>query len=267
MPPMPFYLEKGPMFSVIEDYVNADADRAVDTLDTLRIEDATDPGYEELCDLPAFSSTNLGAKPGDPYWVDFRNKWLGKGPSGDAGMMWSNYVGDVDLITRRTMRIALEIALGVDEGAPTVRPPARHWPIDLFWKCGQNWFEGWVTYRRLGTAGDGHVVVVFATPSEGSTIVDRPADSSLLIGGPDYEVGPTSTRDADGNEREAGMRVVTHRHNDATPSFQLEVTPVDATFQVVINPAHYVGREEVVVVRPGEADGGVLAQPRPYLAP
>ncbi len=53
MPPMPYYLEKGPMFSVVEDYLNADTARAVDTLRELRKE-SDDPTYVELWELDAF---------------------------------------------------------------------------------------------------------------------------------------------------------------------------------------------------------------------
>lgn len=264
---MPYYLEKGPMLSVIEDYFNSSDANAVAALRTLRIEDPTDPGFVELFDLPPFASKNLGAKPGPPYWEDFRDKWLGKGVLKAKGMMWSNYEGNVDLITRRTMRNALEVALGVDVDKPVTAIPPRHWPIDLYWKCGQNWFEGWVTYRRFGNeASQGHVVVVFATPSEGSTVVDRPADSPTLKKGADFAIDPTSTRDNQGNERRAGMHVVTYRHNQAQPSFQIEVTPVGQTFEVILNPAKYVGDDGMglVIVRPSEVDGGVLGKPRPY---
>ena len=267
MPPMPYYLEKGPMFSVVEDYFNADDERATAALTMLRIEDPADPGFVELFDMPPFSSTNLTAKPPPPYWQDFRDKWLGKGPDGQAGMMWSNYEGDVDLITRRTMRNALEVALGVDADETVPEHPPRHWPIDLYWKCGQNWFEGWVTYRRFGDQPEqGHVVVVFATPSEGSTVVDRPADSTSLKKGPDFAIDPIGTHDGVGVERTAGMHVITHRHNRAEPSFRIEVMPLGSTFEVVLNPAKYVGVEQegLVMVRPSEVDGGVLATPRPF---
>ena len=152
MPPMPYYLEKGPMFSVVEDYLNADTARAVDTLRELRKE-SDDPTYVELWELGAFGSTNLSAKPPPSYAKDFRDKWLGMGPDPSA-MMWDNYSGDVNGITRLTIRTALEVALGVGKNEPVPDTPPRHWTIDLFWKCGQNWFEGWVTHRRMdsGTA-------------------------------------------------------------------------------------------------------------------
>ncbi len=270
---MPYYLEKGPMFSVIEDYLNADTSRAVDTLRELR-RPAGDPGYLELWQLPVFTSKNLTAKPPPPYADDFRDKWLGMGPNGVADAMWDNYEGDVNGITRLTIRTALEVALGVASDADEVPDvPRRHWPIDLFWKCGQNWFEGWVTHRQFGTAPPGeqesappggHVVVVFATPTEGSTVVDRPADHSLVNPSADFEVNPTSLT-FNGVEREAGLMVVTHRHNEAQPSFAVEVIPIDATFEVRLNPARYVGREDLVIVAPSERDGGVLAVPRPFV--
>jgi hypothetical protein len=189
--------------------------------------------------------------------------------------MWNNYEGDVNGITRLTLRTALEVALGVASDAANVPDvPPRHWPIDLFWKCGQNWFEGWVTHRQLSTGPPasgqtatppgGHVVVVFATPAEGSTVVDRPADHALIHTSADFAEDPTSVL-VKGYLREAGLMVVTHRHNQAQPSWSIEVIPIGETFEVRLNPARYVGREGLVVVAPSERDGGVLATPRPYV--
>jgi hypothetical protein len=270
---MPYYLEKGPMFSVIEDYLNADTSRAVATLRELR-KSPGDPGYLELWQMPAFGSTNLTAKPPPPYADDFRDKWLGMGPNGAADSMWDNYEGDVNGITRLTIRRALEVALGVPfDAAEVPEAPRQHWPIDLFWKCAQNWFEGWVTHRQLSTGPPGggksatprgHVVVVFATPTEGSTVVDRPADHALINPSADFEENPTSTS-INGVVREAGLMVVTHRHNQAQPSWSIDVIPIDSTFEVRLNPARYVGREGLVVVATSERDGGVLAVPRPFV--
>lgn len=221
--------------------------------------------------MPAFRSQNLSAKPPPPYADDFRDKWLGTGPNGAADSMWDNYDGDVDGITRLTIRRALEVSLDVAHNASEVPDdPRQHWPIDLFWKCGQNWFEGWVTHRRLGTGPPGngeprgHVVVVFATPTEGSTVVDRPADHALINPSADFEVNPTSTS-INGVEREAGLMVITHRHNQAQPSWTIDVIPIDSTFEIRLNPARYVGLGGLVTVAPSERDGGVLAVPRPFV--
>jgi hypothetical protein len=278
---MPYYLEKGPMFSVIEDYLNADTSRAVETLRELR-KSPGDQGYLELWEMAAFASKNLTAKPPPPYADDFRDKWLGMGPNGPADSMWDNYEGDVNGITRLTIRRALEVALGVAHTASDVPdPPPQHWPIDLFWKCGQNWFEGWVTHRSLGSGPPGygppgsgppgsgvsgpprgHVVVVFATPTEGSTVVDRPADHQLINPSADFEVDPTGVV---GDERAASLMVITHRHNEAQPSWSIDVIPIDSTFEVRLNPARYVGKDGLVTVAPSERDGGVLATPRPFV--
>jgi hypothetical protein len=107
-------------------------------------------------------------------------------------------------------------------------------------------------------------VVVFATPSEGSTIVDRPADHSLVNPSADFAVDPTSAA-VNAGAREASLMVVTHRHNQAVPSWSIQIRPVASTFEVRLNPARYVGRDGLVVVAPSERDGGVLADPRPYV--
>lgn len=263
MPPMPYYLEKGPMLSVVESYLNSSTSNAVSTLRALRIA-AGAAGHIELWELPPFASSAVAGRPGNPYGHDFRDRWLGKGVS--ATTMWMDYDGDVEDITRQTVRTALEVALGVNADSATVPDqPPRHWPIDLYWKCGQNWFEGWVTHRRFGPGStDGHVVVVFATPSEGSVVVGEPADSPRLKRGADYAKNPTSTL-VNGTESVAGMLVITHARNRATPTSQVRVTRIDTAFPVILNPARYVGDLDVIVVAPGEADGGVLAIPRPYV--
>jgi hypothetical protein len=59
--------------------------------------------------------------------------------------------------------------------------------------------------------------------------------------------------------------VVTHAHNEAQPSWTVEVVPIDSTFAIRLNPARYVGRDGLVTVATAERDGGVLASPRPYV--
>ena len=265
MPPMPYYLEKGPFLSVLESYVNGSGSRSARLLRTLRIPRGS-PGFTELWDLPPFQSTTLQGKPPPSYADDFRAKWCGMGPGQQGATMWLDYEGDVEGITRLTLRTALEVSLGVDADTTEVpESPDRHWPIECFWKCGQNWFEGWVAFRNGGAGPhDGHVSITFCTPSEGSIILDRPADHPRVRQSADFAVNPTSTR-LGGVERKSGLMVVTHRHNRATPSFGMKVTPVGATFEVVLNPTKYVGRDGLVVVAPSEVDGGVLADPRPYV--
>ncbi|MFM7536798.1 MAG: hypothetical protein ACKO91_13540 [Acidimicrobiales bacterium] len=42
---------------------------------------------------------------------------------------------------RETLVRAIEIAFGLAHDQ-VPGPRQTHWPIELFWKCGQAWFEG-----------------------------------------------------------------------------------------------------------------------------
>ena len=56
--------------------------------------------------------------------------------------------------------------------------------------------------------------VIFATPADGSIVLDSPIDNSKLDKGPSYDPDVRSTRvPGTGEERRAGMVVVTHRSN------------------------------------------------------
>ncbi len=278
MPPMPFYLEKGPALSVIEDYLNGDVGRALDALRTIRIPKGR-PGFTELWDLPVFDPDTLPRPPGMPsYRDDFRSNWCGYQyrdgewvepdlDENDNVGVWLSYAGRVEAITRQTFRTALEVSLGIGRDEAVPEAAERHWPLDLFWKCGQNWFEGWVTWRRHEQPpGAGHVNVIFATPGDGSIVLDSPIDNSKVDKGPSYDPDVRSTRvPGTGEERRAGMVVVTHRSNKLDhwkpPTAQRVEDGLEVPRWV---SARFLGRGEIVVVSPSEADGGVLATPRPY---
>ena len=87
--------------------------------------------------------------------------------------------GDADL--------RAEVSLGVGRPAnPATAPmPAdtRHWPVELFWKCGQPRFEGWVTWRDKAEGGTGQVTVIVATPATPDTVYPRPVTGAGAVGG------------------------------------------------------------------------------------
>lgn len=288
--PMPYYLEKGPFFAVLEDYLNSGPrTRLTTALQKLRAGDTWDTF--EMLRSPSLQDPSQ-AKATD--WVAHLNRhWFGKHrnrkgewvqPKFDAQHhsqtgYWLGYYGDVDAITRATLIRTLEVALGVDHTDDPAEPirPTRRWYVDFLWKCSQSWFEGWVTWRRTGTATrEGHVTVIFATPPvEGSVVLDSP-----LLGRPqpEFRVGPTGThtgrpwaqRAIDGAR---GMWVVTASHNDGyvgvgnvgagittssgTPSGQWP-SPL---------PGRVHASGDVVTVAPSMADGGVLAGGLTYSPP
>jgi hypothetical protein len=190
MPGMPYHLEKGPLLSVLDAFCNQGSKpRLQGALKALR---RGDP----LTSIGAFDSPNLFSPslpwPFDqpPSLVDhFNHHWLGHQAlnghtDGTQTGHWQNYIGPVEAIVRETLIRALELALGVPHLPSDLDPVAtRHWSIDFWWKCPQPWFEGWVTWRKTGDGtdlDDGHVTVIFATPSDDGVVLRQPAAEATL---------------------------------------------------------------------------------------
>jgi hypothetical protein len=192
MPGMPYHLEKGPLLSVLDDFCNrGDDQRLLRALGRLRAGD-------RLRDIGAFDSPNL-YNPAWPWPYDaepnladhFDDHWLGR-PGPDH---WLFYTGPVEAIMRETLIRAIELAMGVVHEPENFEPTVatRHWTIDFWWKCPQPWFEGWITWRRINCGCEdpdddhedcsrGHVIVLFATPSDDGVVLDDPTAEATLVG-------------------------------------------------------------------------------------
>ena len=171
MPGMPYHLEKGPVLSVLEDVLRGPTAQVENILTRLR-----DPSVP-LAEVGGLDSTTLNAPPypttGDRV-AHIEKDWFGYvvGTQQQAPFnpltnpttgFWENYWGDVAGIVRETLTRAVEVALGLDHDAEP--PGTRHWPIELFWKCPNPWFEGWVTWRHEPSQpASGQVTVILATP-------------------------------------------------------------------------------------------------------
>jgi hypothetical protein len=283
---MPYYLEKGPVLTLIETYINGASPGKRKLLKDLRIAEANAPASPDwvtdvLPDLwrdPAFTYVPNITNHIIEHWFGMKKQggqWRLPQPPEPTTGEWIDYKGDVNAIVRRTLRWALEVSLGLMPGeeGPGRPDPAR---IELFWLCGFNWFEGWVVQRPAGPGGR-VVSVIFATPThEGSEVAKSPiAHVNTTMGGAsahavpsrqnDYEVvgfpvasaapPPPRPRAVD---RPYGTWVVTHgRHltsdelvNNATPS------PM-ATTTVAPTMAEYTGVDPVVLLSPSVPAGGV----------
>jgi hypothetical protein len=280
---MPYYLEKGPFFSVLEHYVNTlpRAQLAL-ALERLRAGDEWEV-------FEVFGSTTLQnpRQPDAPAWVKHINEhWFGRKKNA-AGVWtqpafhetdnprtgyWQGYYGDVEKITRTTLIRALEVALGVDHGGTGPVTPTRRWPIEFLWKCSQSWFEGWVTWRRHGAKDDdGHVTVLFATPPVvGSVVLDSPVKGRNEK---EFRIDPVSTREGPpwnnaATESRHGMWVVTHTNNKAyvvgSPTTASGTKSGEWPSPV---PGRVRGTDAIVTVAPSQADGGVLADGLRFVAP
>jgi hypothetical protein len=299
---MPYQIEKGPTLRVIERHINnAPAAKRRAMLDVLRRPDQPptpasmpDPlawittGVPELWDEPAFAAHPLGG--GRAIRDHIIMDWFGyrRGPTGgwvkppssehpDTGH-WIAYRGDVDVIVRRALRWAFELALGL---APGDTGPGRErpWQIELFWKCLAPWFEAWVLHRPI--ADTGLVTVVFVTPSHrGANLSESPVATHPEVTDPDlghpvpsfqddYEllgrVHPLPNRPrVPARERKYGTWVVTHTDHESTETVSVRnrlgasnVGPRNFSDWGITQLGRYEGVGDVVTVAPSMAAGGV----------
>jgi hypothetical protein len=175
---------------------------------------------------------------------------------------WQGYYGDVEGILRSTLCRALEVSLGLphEPGKTTGLAANRFWPIEFWWKCGQGWWEGWVTWRNNAHAAanpssqTGQVTVIFATPGTGHQVLEDPTRGRKL---PDFMKDPTSTATPAPGERYQGSWVVTHNVQKRQWVRTTEGTP----FSVLPLPmwgTGYIGTGDIVTVQPCFADGGTV---------
>lgn len=180
---------------------------------------------------------------------------------------WFQYHGDVEGIVRESLIRGIEVALGIDHDAdlPTDLPP-RILPIELFWKCPQRWFEGWVTWRWDDEHCTGQVTVMFATPGSGKPVLESPGLGDGAVEASTSRVDVDESRPAgpgpgepgrNARQSTKGMWVISQAEH-----VQLPATPDDRASgqgDWVIPPfgPSYVGVGEVICVQPAESDGGV----------
>jgi hypothetical protein len=269
--PMPYYLEKGPALSVIESFVNDDADRLRGALDKLRAQNAdgtrtyrvTDCGIFDTdsfnANLPVIggSGTKLWASPDWKRHID--EHWFGLPDinGNPTQTFWGGYTGEnIEGIVREALVRAIETAFRVKHGEkiPAKRAP---WRIEFWWKCGQNWFETWLTWRPKV------VSVMFCTPTEvvgthhvwGNPVPPGPP-------APDYDGRDPAlgySLDSPGfDTSRPGMAVVGHNVNTdvASDSVKLRRRQFGESEGVSVG-ATYRGSGTVVVVEPSEPRGGI----------
>jgi len=201
---MPYHLEKGPMFATIEAvYYN----KALLRQFLYDLWHGKALGSHGVLSSPSADSPN----PTDPNATgadrlqSMRHSWfgdvLGGGPQPPWGGphpdrpgktfttgYWAFYYGNVRQIVTETLTRAAEVSLGVARPADPLTAPmppdnTRHWPVELFWKCGQPRFEGWVTWRDDEEGRTGQVTVIFATPGTPDTVYTKPAKGADPVEG------------------------------------------------------------------------------------
>ena len=258
MPSMPYHLEKAPTLSVLEDFTDHDQ-QLIDAVNELRAGTAlADTGfldsvtlnygpYPTLADRIAYLNGQWLGMTQDPS-----GNWIKQAPFGPGKMRtggWVRWYGDAETILRKTFIRAGEIALRVDAGARLPDPPVQgRRPIQVLWKCAQEWFEGWVTWTPE------IVTVILATPGTGDTVWTDPDPYTPNTGPPDFDREPTSY------PPEYGMLVVGHEHNS-----QQGVAGLPTGLGDIVMPfSVWLGEGDVIAVVPAEQDGGVLHHRRTY---
>jgi hypothetical protein len=185
---MPYHYEKGPFLSILEDDLNGTTAHLVTQLDLLRGGSLANASFFQQPQI-ATAWAKVEAAPPTALADHVFTHWFGSTgsfpsytpqPSGPltTGQLppasgpqttgfWSRYYGDVEGIVRLSLRRAVEVALGVDTTSNAPVGPGevrRQWPIEVFWVCGLDRFEGYVMWRCDPGTGGGQVNLVFVTP-------------------------------------------------------------------------------------------------------
>jgi hypothetical protein len=273
MPLMPYQLEKGPIWSVVESALQQGPKEAYSLLELLR-----DPSHQ-IADGPLVKSKTLdytdpktGAKVTAQTRGDHLNHdWFGMVKQANGSWakepdsafdpqthpstgFWINYWGDVEEIVRETFVRAIEVSLGLQHGQIHSSRGRfhRHWPVSIFLKCPTPWFEGWVTWN----AKAGEVVVHFLVPGNyGSQVLKHPKTG--LTGPP--QINP------DTSDATYGMWLVTHDTHNRVDGV---VTTDPGTAGEIHAPsagAILKDSGDLVVISPVETDGGVAANGRAFV--
>jgi hypothetical protein len=194
---MPYQLEKGALLRIFEKHLNGDRARLELVLEVLRDSERRDSADWIVSAVPALWNDPDFKPTGDWSGEKMRERLLrewfgyeevspgtwqpqrpkpGEAPRATTGY-WIGYRGDVATIVRRALLWAVELALHAGSDRPGVQPDP--WPIELFWKCPDNWFEGWVLSRRIPSTDEGLVTVVFVTPAHaGGEVAKSPVAKS-----------------------------------------------------------------------------------------
>jgi hypothetical protein len=289
---MPYVMDVGPYFSVLEDRLSTPDKRAA-ILTLLR-------GGALVSDIAGLDSTSLdrdGHGPDPQYRVKVLNEcWFGMTQNSAGGWdtqpdafptgFWNGYQGDPHKILRAGLIRAIEVSLGIDHNAPVPVPTqdanagigkriadwlkqltgdttanTRDCPIEISWICQGPFFQCWVTWVN-DPSGAGHVSLTITTPAaKGLSVkakITRPVPPPPQLVDPEYACPPPPGAHA----AHRGVWVLGHEDYTETPGFSTTGSGVAG----IPMPALEYRRKntDVVCVAPAEWEAGVLAAGRPY---
>ena len=268
---MPYNLEKGPYLAMFEDILNRDPVRCLRSLRNLD-QPVTAMLREARSDISGgpFRTTAELADHIDQHWLGLDP---GSGQRGqETSHYWAYWEGDAQSIVRETLVRAIEVALGMEHGARPLRSPSQRWRISMLTACGIRWFEGWLTWQRLGDdPRAGLVSVLLLTPTHGKPVEPTllrplpatdgsPRRPSSRKPGRPYAVNPERA-EGDFGMWAVGSLLEYRRDPDAESGKWVR----SGQFPRPRLGPTYVSKGDVVVVAPPEDQGGVLPNGRPYL--
>lgn len=174
MPGMPFHLEKGYALMALEDLLNDPslAPTRARLFEGLRTGVGLGAVFRDLLStaptLSRYGNHPMVASAGG-LGSFVTGAWFGQsgGPGTPPPPYWIDYTGDIDGVVRETLLFAMEVALDADRSRPLPTKVATARPIELWWHCGQRWFEAWLSWQ----SADGPVRVLFATPPHTGGVV------------------------------------------------------------------------------------------------
>ena len=279
---MPYQLEKGPYFSIAE-AVLSDIELRMDILTSLRngmtFDSMPTLGAASLDQSPANANTHAKRlRHQNKHWFGKRRDDKGNFTlpqmafdidSNPTTGYWYNWYGDAEEIMRQVFLRAIEVSLGIEPDATIPSDPPRKWPIEVFWRCPAPWFEGWVTWREEDASpGSGHVTVHLHTPShQKSALLLSPIRNAPDDGRSDYRDRriPAGPHPLTTSKLKRGMWVVAHEEQRQHLDFTRHLAPSPkGRWQYPKLGPLVESSGPVVVVQPNEADGGVLADGRPF---
>ena len=252
---MPYHLEKGPYLSILESQFNSAQEHLRDQLNLL-LDPAAEQWQSDFYDCPALRTGPLPTR--EALQNHIFNHWFGWtgavpnyhpqvlsagcAPAPTTGY-WVGYHGDVEKIVRTTLIRAGQVALGVDAKANPINAAdiRRHWPVEFFWVCGTDRFEGYVTWRTHAQADGGQVTVVFVTPATPDPLLDDLAGVPLApdtttVPGPAPPILPPVGAGIAGPDAMQGLWLVTHTRH----SRYVVVQVGGMRFQVVVVPPAFI---------------------------
>jgi hypothetical protein len=269
--PMPYTLSKGPILAVLEDLLNPETPAEIQRLcaGLVMLREGV-----PLTEIGLVDSTNIKVEASTPEPLDERlnEYWFGKEEDEDTGEWepqppfgprhhttgyWSDYYGDVENILRETMIRTIEVSLGIDAGGDPAQA-SRHWDVEVFWKCGNPWVEGWVTWRRNRRHRDeGQVTTIIATPTDTKNqIRTHPAR-------PPHRAAPLEVPKA-APQADHGMWLVTQpEHHRRTP----HPDRVNSTSPILLARESWYDEGEVTTLELTEAVGGAAPRGLAYMPP